>query len=161
MLCLFSLILNLFNVKYSDIPNQFIRFVRRCIFLHHSYIFYASNIRFEGQFIGFQDFTLFLKARVSYSCISGGNISQIFDPKYNMLSKSLHTVSFLGILKKSLCLKSLLSVSFKGNKSLMMVRARPLTTPNISIKRKRRFLVCIEAELSFSSSCSKVDTLSL
>ena len=57
----------------------------------------------QGQFIGFQDFTLFLKARVSYSCISSGNISQIFDPKYNMLSKPLNTVSFLGILKKSLC----------------------------------------------------------
>ena len=60
----------------------------------------------QGQFIGFQDFTLLLNSkRVSHSRISDGSISQIFGPKYDMLSKPLCAVSFLGILKKSLCHK--------------------------------------------------------
>ena len=47
----------------------------------------------QGQFIGFQDFTLFLNSkRVSHSCISDGSISQIFGTKYDMLSKLLRTV---------------------------------------------------------------------
>ena len=58
--------------------------------------------------------------RVLHSCVSDGSVSQIFGPKYDMLSKPLHTASFLGILKKSLCL---IIVGFL--KSLMIVGARP------------------------------------
>ena len=55
----------------------------------------------QGQFIGFQDFTLLLNSkRVSHSCISDGSVFQIYGPKYEMLSKPFRTVSFLGILKK-------------------------------------------------------------
>ena len=44
----------------------------------------------QGQFIGFQDFTLLLNSkRVSHSCISDSNISQIFGPKHDILSKLL------------------------------------------------------------------------
>ena len=36
----------------------------------------------QGQFIGFQDFTLLLNSkRVSHSCISDSSISQTFGPK--------------------------------------------------------------------------------
>ena len=41
----------------------------------------------------------------------------------------------------------------------MIVGARPLTTLNICTAREQRFLVSREKELSFSNSCSKVDTL--
>ena len=54
----------------------------------------------QGQFIGFQDFTLLLNSkRVSHSYISDGSISQIFGLRYDMLSKPLRTVLFLGILR--------------------------------------------------------------
>ena len=60
----------------------------------------------QGQFIVFQDFTLLSDSkRVLHCCIYDGRISQMFGPKCDMLSKPLRTVSFLGILKKSLCLK--------------------------------------------------------
>ena len=45
----------------------------------------------QEQFICFQDFTLLLSSkRVSHSCMSDGSISQIFGPKYDMLSLSYH-----------------------------------------------------------------------
>ena len=54
----------------------------------------------QGQFIGFRDLTLLLNSkRVSHSYISDGSMSHIFGSKYDMLSKPLRTVSFLGILK--------------------------------------------------------------
>ena len=69
----------------------------------------------QGQFIGFQDFTLFLNSkRVSHSCISDGSISQIFGPKYDMLLKPLRTVSFLGILKRVCVLSHNCSFPLKG-----------------------------------------------
>ena len=56
------------------------------------YIFHSL----QGQFIGFQDFALFLNSKiVSHSCISDDNISQIFGPKYDMLSKPLPTAHCL------------------------------------------------------------------
>ena len=60
----------------------------------------------QGQFMGFHDLILTLNAkRDSHYCISCGNISQIFGPKYEMLSKLLCTVLFLGILKEDFCRK--------------------------------------------------------
>ena len=54
----------------------------------------------QGQFIGFQDFTLLLNSkRVSPS--------QIFDPKYAMLSIPLRTVCLVSRhLKKEFCVLS-------------------------------------------------------
>ena len=61
----------------------------------------------QRQFIEFQDFTFLLvnSKRVSHSSISDGSISQIFGPRYDMLSKPLRTVSFLGVLKR-VCVSS-------------------------------------------------------
>ena len=47
----------------------------------------------QGQYMGFHDLILTLNCkRDSNPCISSGNISQIFGPKYKMLSKPLCTV---------------------------------------------------------------------
>ena len=112
----------------------------------------------QGQLIGFQDFTLLLNSKgVSRSSIFDGRISQIL--VLNMRCFRNHYA--LSILKKIFCRELRLFVTFKGNKSLIIVGARPLTTLNISIARKQRFLVCIETKLSLSDWFSKVDTFSL
>ena len=59
----------------------------RGIYCSIIYTYPTSPIYFlhslQGQFIGFQDFTLLLNSkRVSQCCISDDSISQIFGPKY-------------------------------------------------------------------------------
>ena len=76
--------------------------------------------------------TLLEPKRASYSCISFSIFSRNFGPKYEMLSKPLRTVLFLGTLKKRI-------FASRYYFSVLIFGARSSTTLNISTARNRRF----------------------